>query len=432
MAEIIWGLLGPEVLPSLRRVRTLGLNASVRLFNDLAVPGIGGVWFGKQLMLATLGVAIAEKARSAGKNLQNIATANAIEALACWLALKGNGWKPDPRLRGNTKLQGRGDDFRFSRVQDRNFYVTQPMRMATVQAMPALGLVHSESHRFNAFACSEAGVQFVEHACEPYRPYRRSVIDHLTHWASGAEDRVDTDAVRNALSPLEPLPQHARDLLRERLLQGGRETEGAKSRRVNALAWMGQLRSARPAKVTWDDKPAAISDQHWHDMAAGARFFAARDSAIGVLDALEAHIGNSGSGCSFSLQTPVPESLLPLLSNLKKVARAFLDTEHADKDANAFCRECTSHDIVAILRSLVTRDGHVLRLDGYDVRPGPAFRGNPLAQEAADDEVIDSPAGNALPLPEGISYRMSNLYLLNLDLHGELQQWLDRGAEGRE
>ena len=40
----IWGLLGPESLPSARRVRTLGLAAAVRRFNERAVPGIGGVW----------------------------------------------------------------------------------------------------------------------------------------------------------------------------------------------------------------------------------------------------------------------------------------------------------------------------------------------------------------------------------------------------
>ena len=56
--EGTWGLLGPEFLPNTRRTRTLGLGASVRAFNDLAVPGLGGVWYGKQLLLAVLGVAV--------------------------------------------------------------------------------------------------------------------------------------------------------------------------------------------------------------------------------------------------------------------------------------------------------------------------------------------------------------------------------------
>jgi hypothetical protein len=59
---LTWGLIGPGALPSERRVRTLGVAASVRRFNELAVPGIGGVWFGKQLFLATLGVKVAELA----------------------------------------------------------------------------------------------------------------------------------------------------------------------------------------------------------------------------------------------------------------------------------------------------------------------------------------------------------------------------------
>jgi hypothetical protein len=49
-ARMNWGLLGPEVLGSQRRMRTLGLGTVVRKFNDLAVPGMGGVWFGKQLL----------------------------------------------------------------------------------------------------------------------------------------------------------------------------------------------------------------------------------------------------------------------------------------------------------------------------------------------------------------------------------------------
>lgn len=37
------GVLGSEPLSKARRVRTLGLSAAVRKFNDLAVPGMGGV-----------------------------------------------------------------------------------------------------------------------------------------------------------------------------------------------------------------------------------------------------------------------------------------------------------------------------------------------------------------------------------------------------
>ena len=162
MGAIAWGLLGPETLASERRTRTLGLGATVRSFNDLAVPGLGGVWFGKQLLLATLGVAIAERVRNSGKRAQNIEVANAVEALACWLALDSTGWKRDPRLRGALKLFGK-NDLSFATVSKRSFYVTQPMRQATVQPLRALGVVESSGERFNAFKCTTARGSF--HRC---------------------------------------------------------------------------------------------------------------------------------------------------------------------------------------------------------------------------------------------------------------------------
>ena len=63
MNELIWGVLGPENVRSERRTRTLGLGAAVRNFNELAVPGLGGVWFAKQIFLALLGLAVAERVR---------------------------------------------------------------------------------------------------------------------------------------------------------------------------------------------------------------------------------------------------------------------------------------------------------------------------------------------------------------------------------
>jgi hypothetical protein len=137
VAGVAWGLLGPETLANERRTRTLDLGAGVRAFNDLAVPGLGGVWFGKELLLATIGVAIGERVRNSGQRAQNIEVANAVEALACWLALGSNGWKRDPRLRSALKLSGK-NDLSFATARKRSFYVTQPMRQATANPVARL------------------------------------------------------------------------------------------------------------------------------------------------------------------------------------------------------------------------------------------------------------------------------------------------------
>lgn len=401
----------------------------MRLFNDLAVPGLGGVWFGKQLLLATLGVVVAENARNRGERVQNIEVANAIEALACWLAFDRNDWQRDSRLRGSTKLRVKGQDFRFTRVRQRNFYVTQPMRMATVQALPALGFVEAGNVRFNSFCVSEVGKAFVDAACKACRPSNRSVVDHLTKWTCNQNDHVNTPALRQALSPLELLPEESRKLVRERLIQGGQESEDNKQRRVAALAWVEKLRTSPKAKPDWQSRPIQITDTHWHDLFAGAIFFRARDAAIAVLDALEEEIRNSSSGQFFSLKREAPEVVSRQVEALRIAATDFLRTEHRCEDAAAFCRECMQKDDRQILRALAARDGHVLRLVGDEIKAGPAFckAGASICDQEGEEE---APSADGMPLPEGISYRMHNLYLLNLDLHGELSQWLNPQVDG--
>jgi hypothetical protein len=177
----VWGLLGPETLATERRTRTLGLGATVRAFNDLAVPGLGGAWFGKQLFLATLGVAVAERARSSGNRVRNIEATNAVEALACWLALNQNGWHRDARLRGATKMRG-ANDLSFANMRKPSFYVTQPMRQATVQPLRAMGLVESTGERFNAFSSTPVGRDFST-GCVP--AVTRTTAPCWSTWARG-------------------------------------------------------------------------------------------------------------------------------------------------------------------------------------------------------------------------------------------------------
>jgi hypothetical protein len=427
VGAIAWGLLGPETLASERRTRTLGLGATVRSFNDLAVPSLGGVWFGKQLLLATLGVAIAERVRNSGKRAQNIEVTNAVEALACWLALDSTGWKRDPRLRGALKLSGR-KDLSFATVCKRSFYVTQPMRQATVQPLRALGLVESNGERFNAFRCTNHGEAFIDAAWAAFKPHKRSVLDHLVMWARGVHDDVKTSSeLRRALSPLEPMSQSASEFLRERIVQGtGMEV----SRRRKALEWVEALRDKTPRQIEWDAKPTMVDELHWRDLRAGALFLAARDAAISLLDQIESHIGNTADQ-RLSLDATLSETVANKIKSLREHGQAFLDDNYDPspvKAATMFCRECTEQVDTRLLEKLVFREGHVLRQRGRDIVPGVAFRGIQVSpSEAArspEEDGAEAEVAQVIPLPEGISHRVRNLFLLNLDLSSELGKWL--------
>lgn len=416
-----WGLLGPETLPGHRRTRTLGLGAAVRRFNDLAVPGMGNVWFGKQLFLALLGIALAERARETRFQAGNIETANAVEALACRFAFDLNGWQSDPRLRGRQKLQTK-DDLSFSKIRKHGYYVTQPMRMVTGEPLLALGFVESRSERFNAMRCAEIGKAFLDAATKEFRPRKRTVEDHLLQWIRGEEANVATTPLRCALSPLEPLPSDARAILRERIMVGGDVAE----RRKAALSWV----TGTPTS-DWDTKPDPISHDHWQDLKVGARFFLARDAALTVLDAVEAYIGGM-TDRSLDPNTRLPEDIIRKLDVLRSSAQAFLDETYdpsPDAMASNFARDCMNEPVEALL-SLVARDERVLRRNGGKIVPGAAFRGHPAMPGEDETEQQDEGATPAISWPEGISPRIVNLFLMAHDLDGKLDQQLEATANG--
>lgn len=416
----MWGLLGPETLPSLRRTRGLGIAASVRRFNDLAVPGLGGVWFGKQIFLALLGVAVAEYVRAWGnrpdiRKISNIEVTNAVEALACWMAYRENGWTPDPRLRGITKLKGWGR-ITFQQARQSGFYVTQPMRMAAVQTLPALGLVEAGNTLFNSFRCSDTGREVIDAATREAAPTAvrqdhvlwaesNATVQSLAKWVLDIGQRKRLPSA-DILSPLFPLPDAARAVLRHCLLHEGADA----ARRQDAWDWIANLEAGTVS--SWKGRP-----EHWHDLQAGARFFALRDAAITVLDGLESHMGTMAAP-SLDLSKALPCDLDPL----RQAARQYLDMGHTDADARAFARECLGEGDDSV-RSLVRRDGQVLQLRGERIVPGPAFRGSPQRLGNDTDEE-DGPQPPAVPLPPHISFRVRNLWLLQHDMAGKLEALL--------
>lgn len=419
MMEPTWGLLGPEFLPSSRRTRTLDVGAAVRAFNDLAVPGLGGAWFGKQIVLALLGVEVANQAGA-----HNMEVANAIEALACWLAFNSSGWTPDARLRGQRKLRTR-KDLGFKVVRRSNFYVTQPMRRATVQTLPALGLVESAGFRFNGFKCTDAGRDLIAEATRGFSPFKRKLVDHLVLWVRGEEDRVNSSALNDALSPTKPLTGSAREILKDRLIRGtANESDDSRDRRQDALRWVESCRRADTTQSSWTMRPAAISsDQHWLDLRAGALFFRFRTLALALLDALEAQMP---ADRKLSLDAGLPDRVSVPLGELRQSARAFLELRHDNDQAKRFCAECAIADPILILTKLVARDGRVLRLAGSQILPGPAFVGSavPVLDDDADPNTAPVVDVEGFSWPDGISERIPNLFLLNVDLHGELDSYL--------
>lgn len=424
-----WGLMGPDQVPSARRTRTLGLGKAVRFFNEQAVPGLGNLWFAKQLVLAALGIAVAEQARMKGSRVNNTQVANAIEACACLITFQHNQWQPDARLRGSTKLHNK-DIGSFNVMSKPSFYVSQPMRMATVQPLLALGLAETDgnSARFNAYRITALGQEILEAAFAEYRPYNRHLIDVLCDWVLGNRDISATEHILSALAPTEPLSDVARALLKECFM---RQSDEQQARRRNAYRWM---QNTTGKHSDWDSKPVEIPEDHWRDMRAGAAFFRVRDAAIAVLDAVEKQI-NHLSKAEFSPGSePMSDELKDRLADLKELAKQYDNPEFMplNSDAQQFCKLCLATP-QAVLIELVRLDGVVLRLsmDGTRIIPGPAFGSAPVD---ADDNPDESPERTATDsdLPDGISYRIHNLRLLAKDFDNQLDSMLQAASGDSE
>jgi hypothetical protein len=418
-AGLSWGTLGPESLGGRRRVRTLGLGAAIRAYNQAAVPGTGGLWYCKQLVLAALGIRLA-----AEKRTRNIRMANTIEALACLLGTSENG-HPDGRLRGRRKLAGCSPDASYKTVSSPSFYVTQPMRMGMAQPLISLGFAFGEggSSRFNALQLTEIGHAFLDKALSNYSPNNTTVGKHLLMWVSGKTVKNNTSALRRALSPLVPLRPPETGILVEQLNKG----EGAERRRA-AMAWVRNHRRSND----WTARPIEIDEIHWNDLDAGARFFALRTVALDCLDAVEGQMAKRELYTLGFRDAVGYESVATLLNDVKEKADRVLALNQVPPgahEATEFAETLTRGNPTQAMQFLVERDGRVLLSGASGIRRGSAFefaaRGDqPEPQE--DDPDTDATA--TIELPIGISGRLRNLALLCMDIDGKLDAWIHGGT----
>jgi hypothetical protein len=401
-----WGLLGPDVIPSARRTRTLGVSNVVRAYNELAVPGLGNIWFAKQLLIALHGIRLAEKLKDSGMRVSNITAANAVEALACLLTFRETNFAPQARLCGNTKL--RHNDASFSKLSSPAGYVTQPMRMTTVQPLLALGLVESDgSQLFNSYKCSELGLSFLNLSHD--KTPGRSPEKRLHQWSQGSPPH---QSLTDYLNPRADIDPRAAAIIRDCLARGA-------PRRAKILQ---MLRVCGTTVTLRDLENSELDRDHLDHMIDGARFSELRGAALRFLDCCEGFLRNTTDKQCDVHSSSLHASL--------EIERAALNRAAATYDQGAsrlgsesgiaqeFAMTCSQSSSQSILRGLLLRDGTVLRLEGETVLPGPAFS---YDQTPPDETVDPNDVGSAeddleVVWPENFSPRLQNLHNLILEI----------------
>jgi hypothetical protein len=348
-----WGTFALGEQLSTRRNQQLGLGAAIRHYNEMSVPGIGGIWFCMPLIWSLIGIKIASEI----DGLPAIRTANAIEAKVMLDAI-GRG-DTSNRILGRQKLPrqdiGRGS---FKRLARANTYVTQPYRQACAQPLMEFGLVASNSARFNSFTLTDRGEAFLS-------PFDKS-IRNLASWAKGNTRRDD---FTSTIAPESALPEEAVALLTRLIFNEGK----GQHRRQDIQSAFENL----SAEEILGGEIKGLSQDHIKDLRIGIALVRLRDLGVEVLDRAEDILRRKRDH-----REPVeldPDAALKS-DELRDAVNALqhpngglagIANGGTHEEIQPFLRECEQQD--RILFQLVKRDKSVLQLRDGKIVPGPAF-----------------------------------------------------------
>ncbi|MCF6156157.1 MAG: hypothetical protein E3K36_13140 [Candidatus Brocadia sp.] len=175
-----WFIPEMEEFETQRALLNLNLNKAIRYYRELVVPGIGGVWFVRQMSWAVAGIQLVQEINSFGP----VKIANAIEALACKLV-----WEQDQNqgVRGKRAFNKYRDARSFKEISQPKYYVRIPYRSSTVRALSGLGLTRGT--RFNSMELEPNGLVLAEAFLNQKKGGQggKSVRNAITDWIGGDE-----------------------------------------------------------------------------------------------------------------------------------------------------------------------------------------------------------------------------------------------------
>jgi hypothetical protein len=387
-----WGILAPDTIISQRRQQNLGLASAVRHFNDRSVPGLGGMWFPMPILWSVLAVSIAEEL-----GVSALPVGNAFEALMMRQATKEG--LADRRVRGVRKMQGL-EDWSFKNLKRRGTYVVQPIRMAMVQPLVALGFVRGS--RYGAFTIHTAGTQMLN------LPVIANYRQVLSAWAHGKKPRGLNKVIAD-LSPTSVVPYEVRKLILARLIRG--DDQSASRRR--ALVELGIGPSASQLDAV--EPLSGITADHWADLRAGAAFMDLRNAALAVLYRLEERLLQLRDANEAALLSAdeTSKAVGEALAELRQFARQLGARIDAADEASSrkFLSEVRGLPDHQLLQKLAERDGTVIRWRDGRIGLGPA---------AGEMPSIDAsePSNDAEFAPQ--LFRLYNLHCLSTELNGDV------------
>ena len=393
-----WGTIEPTESLQTRLRLDFGLRPAILALNDWAVPGLGGVFFVRQLTWSCLGIRLAGEL---DRPAMAARIAEGIEALASWTALRSGGYEKDDRVQGKRKLR-RQDGLSFNAVSVGGAYVTVPFRRAATSALPGLGFCMTGQPRFNALQLAPPGLALAETVLLDTR-----IAERLRNWVMKPDTLIknSSEQLKRALLPSAATAKE-RQLISAQLM-----ADANRARIVNLLQPLDTELSPLRTKQGITAFLRQVNEPvHRARLDACFAFEQTRASALKAAQTLADSISEIPRSWSTLANAPDVQLAFDRLQRDCEALAARLDKlSDLPADIRFFCNEhVQTTDLERRIRALATRVPQVFTVSQQELDRGMGYTATLIAAEPTDPSE-DGVSLDALPVPRPL-LRLKRLY----------------------
>ena len=421
----VWFSPAPSEINVSRISLDFDLRAADLFFRELVVPGLGRIWFARQLSWPLAALVLHEELGNRGSNAPNpTAICHGIEALACKLQYAAN---PDQATRSRRILGSRafGRDenlgvWTFQQLHQRRSYVQNTHRQAATRAVNVeRGLGFARGSRFDLLELEPVGRDLANAFLKQHVGQGGTTLrTWLVGWLRGEKG---LPAARNsflqALSPECPT-QEERNSVRSRLL--GADTHnstGAKEKRQRLASVVG--RAANMREIEGDvvvRLRKAGHDEQANEVIAARAFGAVLDRARAAVASLTHKVEPARGGVQIATLATDPD-VRHAFKDLRSAADNYVNKANTarvnEPTSRAFAGTIAAADNGEAIRLMVRHAGEVLTLADGSVVRGALFRVVDAADETGD---LEDGAASIEPDRTGRTFRIANFHSLLRDV----------------
>lgn len=417
-----WFSPAPSDSSSSRISLDFGLRSADLFFRELVVPGLGRVWFVRQLSWPLAALALHEDLAGHGSNTPKpTAICHGIEALACKLEYEANSNREtrSRRILG-TRAFGREDGHEtwpFHRLRQASHYVRNTHRQAATRAVRVDGgLGFARGSRFDLLELEEVGRELAnaflaQKVGQGGTTLRKWLVDWLRDNKKTLPEKHES--FRKALSPETPTPAE-RKIVERRLLDV--DSEGSRKRQ--------RLATAIDHAVDMPDIEGDIvqrlckegHESQAKEILAARAFGAVLDRARDVVASLTCAVESARGGVKVSTLV-VDSGIKRALKDLRSATKSYVERANVagvnEPTSRAFADAVAAADDAEMIRLVVQHAGEILGLADSSVVRGALFRVVDGAAEASD---LEDGAASIEPDRTGRTFRIANLHALLRDV----------------